>query len=187
MSAESPVLSVIVRKFRESERDAANEVLARFEQALRGQPGFLEVRHNAPTKESGGAFATVISFATLSDLIDWEQSETRRRLVNELSEFIEGEVVKNQLWDLDNLLGGLGKSHPPKKWKTVLVLTFWVLVVGACLNWIAGQVSPDFPSGYPRTVMLLVINILLNSYFFLPRSMALLHRFEERQKNRKTS
>ncbi|WP_170763283.1 hypothetical protein [Ruegeria lacuscaerulensis] len=180
MSNTSPVLSVIVRKFRETQREAANEVLARFELALKTQPGFIEVRHNAPSNESGGTFATVISFATLEDLISWEQSSTRKEIVEELSQYIEGEVVKNRLWDLDSLLGGLGARHVHQKWKTVSVLTFWVLVVGACLGWIADQISPNFPVGYPRTVVLLICNILLNSYFFLPRSMELLHRLEEK-------
>ncbi len=181
MSNTSPVLSVIIRKFRENQKDAANEVLYRFELALKAQPGFIEVRHNVPSSESAGTSATVISFATLDDLIAWEQSTTRREIVEELSQYIEGEVVKNRLWDLDSLLGGLGATHAHKKWKTVTVLTFWVLVVGACLGWIVDQISPDFPAGYPRTVVLLICNILLNSYFFLPRSMALLHRLEERR------
>ncbi len=185
MTDKSPVLSVIVRKFREADIAAANEVLVRFEQALNRQSGFLEVRHNAPSQETGAAFSTVISFATLDDLIAWEQSDERKELVDELSHFIEGEVVKNRLWDLDSLLGSQSSAHRPKKWKIVLVLTFWVLAVGAVLSWIADLISPDYPSGYLRTVVLLIINILLNSYFFLPRSMALLHRLEEMYRAKK--
>jgi antibiotic biosynthesis monooxygenase (ABM) superfamily enzyme len=178
MSGSSPVLSVIIRKFRQADMDAANEVLARFEQALIQHPGFIEVRHNAPNSESSDAFSTVIAFASLDDLVAWEQSATRAELVEELSHFIEGTVVKNRLWDLDSLLGSGGGHQAPKKWKTVLVLTFWVLIVGAILSWIADIISPAYPEGYPRSVVLLIFNILLNSYFFLPRSMALLHRFE---------
>ncbi|MGI9355172.1 MAG: hypothetical protein ACR2PF_08455 [Rhizobiaceae bacterium] len=186
MADQSPVLSVIIRKFREVDTAAANEVLVRFEQALRAQPGFIEVRHNAPSPDTGDAFSTVIAFATLDDLIGWEQSQTRAELVEELSQYVEGEVVKNRLWDLDALLGSRNTAHPTKKWKTVLVLTFWVLVVGAVLGWIADLISPDYPTGYPRTVVLLVCNILLNSYFFLPRSMGLLHRIEETYRSAKS-
>ena len=180
MPDTSPVLSVIIRKFRDSDMAAANEVLVRFEQALHRQPGFIEVRHTAPSRDSGEAMSTVIAFATLDDLIAWEQSQARADLVEELAQFIEGDVVKNRLWDLDSLLGSQNHANPPKKWKTVLVLTFWVLVVGAVLSWVADMISPNYPEGYPRTVVLLIINILLNSYFFLPRSMALLHRFEDK-------
>jgi len=180
MSDKSPILSVIIRKFRKADMAAANEVLVRFEEALQVQPGFIEVRHNAPSRETGEAFSTVIAFDTLDDLIAWEQSRTRKDLVEELSRFVEGEVVINRLWDLDSLLGSQSTTHPAKKWKTVLVLTFWVLVVGAVLGWIADLISPQYPTGYLRTVLLLVINILLNSYFFLPRSMVLLHRVEEK-------
>ncbi len=186
MTDKSPVLTVIVRKFRETDIAAVNEVLDRFESALRSQPGFIEVRHDISSNRKGEASATVISFATLDDLIDWEQSSIRKELVEELSHYIEGEVVKNRLWDLDSLLGSQSVSHPHRKWKTVLVLTFWVLVVGAVLSWIADLISPDYPTGYSRTVVLLIFNILLNSYFFLPRSMALLHKVEEKFRKRNT-
>ncbi len=185
MPEAAPVLSLIIRKFRSSDMDAVNEVLVRFEQALRRQPGFVEVRHNAPSAESE-AFSTIIAFATTDDLVAWEQSQTRDELVRELAQYIEGEVMKNQLLGIESLLGQQGASPHPKKWKTVLVLTFWVLVVGAVLNWIADMISPDYPTGYPRTVVLLIFNILLNSYFFLPKSMALLHRFEERRRKKRS-
>ncbi|NKB54383.1 MAG: hypothetical protein GKR97_19620 [Rhizobiaceae bacterium] len=185
MTDTSPVLSVIIRKFRKSDMPAANEALVRFKQALEMHPGFIEVRHNAPSQGSDDAFSTVISFATLDELIAWEQSSTRAALVEELSHFIEGDVVKNRLDGLDSLLGPQNAAHPPQKWKIVLVLTFWVLVVGAVLSWIADLISPDYPVGYLRNVVLLIFNILLNSYFFLPRSMALLHRLEDKfQSNR---
>jgi antibiotic biosynthesis monooxygenase (ABM) superfamily enzyme len=173
----SPILSVIVRKFRDADKEVANDVLTRFEKALETSPGFLGVRHNHPSNENDGTFSTVISFRSLDDLIAWEQSELRKEIVEELSQYIEGEVVKNRLWDIDSLLV---RPDPPRKWKAVFVLTFWVLLVGACLDWIADSISPDFPSGYARFVFLLVINILLNSYFFLPRSMAILHRIEDK-------
>ncbi|MEP2533227.1 hypothetical protein [Shimia sp.] len=160
--------------------EAANEILERFEQALKLQPGFIEVRHNAPSQETGDTFSTVLAFATLDDLIGWEQSKARAELVTELSAYTEGEVVKNRIWNLETLLGNQNAGHPPKKWKTVLVLTFWVLVVGAVLGWIADLISPNYPTGYIRGVILLIFNILLNSYFFLPRSMALLHRLEDK-------
>jgi hypothetical protein len=60
----------------------------------------------------------------------------------------------------------------------VLVLIFWVFAVGAVLGLIADAVSPDFPAGFPRYALRLIINIVLNSYIFLPKSMAFLHRFE---------
>jgi antibiotic biosynthesis monooxygenase (ABM) superfamily enzyme len=110
MADKSPVLSVIVRRFRPSDRDAADEVLSRFEEALHSWPGFLGVRHNQASPGGDGAMATVISFRTLGDLIAWEQSDTRKNIVEELSQYIEGEVVKNQLWDLNALLGG---PRPP--------------------------------------------------------------------------
>jgi len=177
MPENSPVLSVIIRKFREADKAAANEVLGRFEEALHAWPGFVGVRHNRSSAHGDEAMATVISFRTLDDLIAWEQSDVRKKMVAELSYFIEGEVVKNQLWDLDALLGS---GHPPKKWKTVLVLIFWVFAVGAVLGWVADVLSPDFPTGFARYALLLVINIVLNSYFFLPKSMALLHRIERK-------
>lgn len=177
MSNQSPVFSVIIRKFREEETDAVNTALGHFEEALNAWPGFLGIRHNQSTSENHETLATVISFETLDDLIAWEQSNTRANIVEELSHYIQGEVVKNRLWDLEALLGN---TPPPKKWKAVLVLTFWVFVVGAILGLIADFISPDFPTGFARYAVLLTINIILNSYFFLPKSMALLHRLEKK-------
>lgn len=181
MPDASPVLSVVIRKFREADEESVNAVLGRFEAALQAWPGFLGVRHNHPSSEAGGAMATVISFKSLDDLIAWEQSDIRKKMVEELSHFIEGEVVKNQLWDLDALLG---TNRPPKKWKTVLVLIICVFAVGAVLGWLADAVSPNYPTGFARYAILLIINIVLNSYIFLPKSMALLHRIEARIANR---
>ena len=177
MQNKSPIISVIIRKFRESDKDAANEVLDRFEEALKAAPGFLGIRHDIPPAGGPGSLATVISFVSVEDLIAWEQSDARKNIVEELSHYIDGEVVKNRLWDLDALLG---RNHPPRKWKAVLVLIFWVFVVGAFLEWGADSISPDFPAGFARYAFLLVINIVLNSYIFLPKSMAILHQIENK-------
>ncbi len=177
MPNKSPVFSVIIRKFREEEMDAVNSALNHFEEALEAWPGFLGISHNQSSQENYGTLATVISFETLDDLIAWEQSNTRATIVEELSHYIEGAVVKNRLGDLETLLGN---TPPPKKWKAVLVLTFWVFVVGAILGSIADLISPDYPTGFARYAVLLTINIILNSYIFLPKSMVLLHQLEKK-------
>ncbi len=177
MAKNSPVLSVIVRKLHEADKGAAKKSLDRLEQTLREWPGCLGVSHDHSLIDEQDTIATVISFKTLEDLIAWEQSTQRIEHAEALAQFTDGNVIKNRLSGIDSLLG---TNHPPQKWKTVLVLTFWVLVVGAALGWVADSISPDVPSGYWRGVLLLIINILLNSYIFLPKSMALLQRVEEK-------
>jgi len=172
----SPVISVIVRKFHESDRSSAEEVLQRFDGALRSWPGFLKIIHNPPIHGNDGYFSTVVSFKTLDDLIAWEQSDLRKNLVDELAEYIDGEVVRNRLWNLGALLE---KAQPVKKWKTVLVLILWILGLGAILGWILDIVSPNFPTGFVREALLITINVTLISYIALPKSMALLAWVED--------
>ncbi len=173
----SPVFLVIYRKFREQEMHAVNAALDQFEEALEDWPGFLGIHHIQSSPGDQAKLTTLVSFATLDDLIKWEQSDARSKIVAELSNYIEGSVVKNRLLDLDVLLVS---TPTPKKWKTVLVLTFWVFVVGAILELIADFLSPNYPEEFSRYALLLTLNIILNSYFFLPKSMQFLHQLEKR-------
>lgn len=162
-----PVLSVIVRRFRHEMRDDVERLVGRIGAAVSRQAGFIRVQNDFSSKGGDDELVTVFSFDTRENLERWVASPVRVGLVRELDGLSTDDVTHTR-FDALAMLASPTKSI--RKIETVLILIFWILVMGRVLGLIADLVLPEWLDRIWRDALIIVINVLLISYILLPWS-----------------
>ena len=181
MADATPVLSVILRRYRPEVAQEIEALEAGIRDAVQRCRGFVDLRSSR--SEQGGIceLVTVFTFASDADLARWNASEARADYVARLDAISESAPVQARFDDLSLLPGPKAQL---RKIEVVAVLIFWIVVIAEVLTLLAGYVLPDRFTGFWREVLLISVNVLLISYIFLPWSSQALTRLKSRLRAR---
>ncbi|WP_281856163.1 hypothetical protein [Litoreibacter halocynthiae] len=172
-----PVLSIIVRRFEDEFKDDIMQSLEQLQKAAANEEGYLG-DHNSLSKQ-GDCYelVNVFSFDSRKNLERWESSDLRKDCLADLDQHPQ-KVTKHPHVDEFSLF--LSPRSRVSKIEIVVILIFWILVLGAALGYFADLLLPEtFPAAV-RTVLLISINVVLISYVFLPWTSKLLTRLKTR-------
>lgn len=172
-NASSPILSVIVRRYRTRNATAFNRVSDEIQKAVAVQPGFVRLQNERSDHRDVQQLVTVFAFETRDQLEAWEASDRRKSLMRELDKLSQDGSSHTRFGDLA-VLGS--RRSPITKAETVVILIFWIAVLGAALQGVAGVVLPDAVSGIWRHLLIVSVNVVLISYLFLPWTSCLWSR-----------
>ncbi|MBO1520127.1 hypothetical protein [Oceanisphaera pacifica] len=164
---ERPLLSVIVRRFPKKLMAKIERSLGKTQQAMANQPGFVGLQNSFSHHADYSELVTVFAFDSSESLNQWETSPLRNSFVTELDLYSQDSVTHAQFDDLALLL------HPRaqlRKIETVAILIFWILLLGNILRYLADEYLPGLLAPHWRNSILVLINVVLISYVFLPWS-----------------
>ncbi|MBO9457392.1 hypothetical protein J7376_19365 [Paracoccus sp. R12_1] len=164
---ERPVLSIIVRRFALEYKDDILHSLDQLQQAAADQKGYLG-DHNSLSRESDGyQLVNIFAFSSRENLDSWEDSEVRKSCLAELDRHPQEATEPARFDDIAQLLQPASKIS---KIEIVVILIFWIVVLGAVLGHLAEFILPESFLRTGRSVLLISVNVVLISYIFLPWS-----------------
>ncbi len=176
-NAVHPVLSVIVRKFRQEHECDVGRSLVKIQQAVTTQPGIVGLQNSLSTAEDCCELVTVFAFDSHDNLNRWKMSPIREGFVAELDQYSQNSATHEQFGNLAWLL------HPKayvRKIETVGILIFWILVLGTPLRHLTEILLPGLLAPFWEETLLVSVSVVLISYFFLPWSCKMLTRLKAR-------
>lgn len=176
-----PVLSVVVRRFRQGLAEEIERSVVRIQAAVATQPGFVGLQNSVSRKEDFDELVTVFAFESREHLDLWESCPVRRRLVEALDRHSHDAIRHTQFGDLAQLLR---PGVQIRKFEIVLILIFWIIVAGSLLRRLSDLVLPDVGAPAWLNVLLVSVNVVLISYVLLPWSSSMLMRLKARLRGR---
>lgn len=174
---ERPLLSVIVRRFPQRLQREIEQSLGKTQRAMANQPGFVGLQNSFSHEDGYCELVTVFAFDSVDSLEKWKSSPIRKGFVKELDIYSQDSVTHAQFGDLALLL------HPQaqlRKIETVAILIFWILSLGGFLRYLADFFLPGIFEPYWRNVLLVLVNVMLISYIFLPWSSMIVTKLKAR-------
>ena len=162
-----PVLSVIVRRFKAAARPEIQASLARLQAAAAQQSGYMGGQNDVSETDGICEITTVFAFDTRTNLSRWEKSDVRNVILTELNQHPQESPNRTTFEGLAILL------HPAstlQKFEVVLILIFWILLIGAGLGFLADITLPPTVPPIVRQVLIVTLNVVLISYVLLPWS-----------------
>lgn len=176
MSKEQrPLLSVIVRRFPQQLERAIEKSLGKTQRAMANQPGFVGLQNSLTHEDGYCELVTVFAFDSDENLENWKRSPIRDGFVKELDIYSQDSVTQVQFGDLALLLHPKAKL---RKIETVAILIFWILLLGNSLHYLADLYLPGILAPHWRNAVLVLINVMLISYLFLPWSSMIVTRIK---------
>lgn len=172
---ERSLLSVIVRRFPPSLAGDVEKTLEKTQDAMANQPGFVGLQNSLSHEHDYCELVTVFAFDCADNLEQWKRSPLRDRFVKELDIYSQDSVTQVQFDDLAVLLDPKAKL---RKIETVAILIFWILLLGNVLRYVADLYLPDIFSAPWRNTLLILVNVLLISYIFLPWTSRIVTRLK---------
>ena len=172
-----PIVSIIIRRFRQEFEQDIMQSLRELQIVAAKQPGYLGDQNHLSHDRGCCELVNVFAFDSTKNLERWETSDERARHLKILDAFPQEKSNHVKFDELEPLLGPQSNTS---KIEIVLILIFWIVLIGAVLGYLADFLLPaSFPQ-FGRTVLLISINVVLISYFFLPWSSKLLGRLKSR-------
>lgn len=172
-----PILSVIVRRFRQEFADDIENSIASIQQAVADQPGFVGLQNSISPKKDDCELVTIITFDTQENLEKWDGSPVRKKLVTALDRLSRDDATNTQFNDLSLLTLS---STGVKKGETIVMLIFWISVLSNLLRYPVNFFVPDSVHQFWRGTLQTTIIVVLISYIFLPFSSIMLTRLKAR-------
>lgn len=170
-----PVLSIVVRRFGAEDEAGIMGALTALQRAAARQPGYLGDHNSLARTAQGCELVNVFAFESHDHLAAWEQCDIRRRHLADLDRLPQQATSHTRLDALTELL------NPPsrlRKIEIVVILIFWILLLGSLLGWIADHLLPTALPLAWRSALLVAVNVVLISYLFLPWSGSLVTRLK---------
>lgn len=174
---ERPVLSVIVRRFRQEFADDIENSITSIQKAVADQPGFAGLQNSLTAKKDGCELVTIIAFDTQENREKWDSSPVRMHFVQELDRLSQDYATNTNFGDLTLLTHS---AAGVKKGETIVMLIFWILVLSNLLSYPADLFLPDSLGPFWRSALLTSIIVILISYVLLPFSSIRLTRLKAR-------
>ncbi|MHA6325493.1 hypothetical protein [Roseivivax sp. CAU 1753] len=140
-------------------------------------PGYLGEQNSLSEGETTCELVTVFAFDSRRNLERWERSTLRIQFLAELDRHPQESSKHTTFDDLARLLHP--RSHVSKI-EVVLILIFWIVVLGGLLDYLADIILPGAVPPMARSVLLISVNVILISYVFLPRTSMALTRLKMR-------
>lgn len=168
-----PILSVIVRRFRQEFSDDIETAIKSIQQAVADQPGFVGLQNSLTSKTSDCELVTIITFDTQEHLERWNVSALRKRFVAELDQISQDNATNTQFGDITLLAQSKGGI---KKRETVIILIFWILILNNSLPYPINFLFSEVLGPFWRSSLTTCIIVVLLSYVLLPFSGIMLTR-----------
>lgn len=162
-----PILSIIVRRFGSEYKDAIMHSLGQLQKAAADQTGYLGDHNSLSKNDDYYELVNVFAFDLQKALERWENSDMRTKCLADLDRHPQEATNPTQLGDFAELLRPKSKTS---KIEVVLILIFWIVVLGEFLRYLAGLLLPENFSHTWSSILLISVNVVLISYFFLPWS-----------------
>lgn len=164
-----PVTVVVRRRVKPGREAAYEDWLNRLTAASAALPGYLGAEFHRPASP-GQDYVSVFRFDSPAHLRDFEQSDLRRRFLDEVAPLVEADAVWERMTGLefwfDPPKGTVVAQPSPHRMAAVLVVVVFVLVLA--INLAAGP----FMAAWPLPVRLLVtvvLQVCLMTYVIMPR------------------
>ena len=158
----SDLTIVISRKVKKGSENQFRMVIEEMKEELKKRPGFRNIKDISKNFESNQLAISLITFSNLDDLLMWEQSSNKKKIISKLKDLVEGDVQKELLGDINVL----AQSDPtPERWKTVLVLIGWIFVLGAIVQSVLSFILPSSIPSFLFKLISISITVLLISYW----------------------
>lgn len=168
--AGGPVTTVVTRHVRPDRRADYEAWLERLLAEARDLPGYLGAEVHPPAADSAQAtYTSVFRFDDLEHLRAFEQSELRRRYLDEVSDYVEADAIWNTHTGLEMWFAPPpGTVVPqPVRWRMALVLGTVVYVLVLVFGAIAAATIGGLP--FPiRLAVVIAVEITLMTYAILP-------------------
>lgn len=172
---ERSLLSVIVRRFPQQLTSDVEKSLRKTQAAMASQPGFVGLQNSLTDEDGYCELVTVFAFDCADNLDKWKRSPIRDRFVKQLDVYSQDSVTQVQFDDLALLLDPKAQL---RKIETVAILIFWILLLGSALRYLADLYLPNIFAPELQNALLILVNVLLISYIFLPWSSMIVTRLK---------
>lgn len=168
-AGESPGTVVVTRRVKPGHEAAYEDVVRRLQADARALPGYLGATVQRPAGGRGET-TSVIRFATVEHLREFEASEIRTRFLAAVAPHVEADAVWQRLTGLEFWFAPPAGTVVPQPSAArmalllIVVVYVLVLVVGSAV----GALLPAWP--YPaRLLLTIVVEVLLMTYWLMPR------------------
>lgn len=180
MNKTSQQITVVIsRRVKTGFEQEFQSSLEELHSALKNHSGFVELKQLATTENAGQQkVISLVTFASLNDFLAWEASSARKQLLAKLQLLVDGEIHKEMLGDI-NLLA---TSKPAQqKWKTVIALIGWIIILGFLINPLLQLILPITTPELLTKLIATSITVLLISYGLLPLTMKLIAKLSSKE------
>ncbi|WP_146589649.1 hypothetical protein [Puniceibacterium confluentis] len=172
-----PVLSVIVRRFRQEYSGDIESAIRDIQKTLADQPGFIGLQNRITRKSDGCELVTVFTFDTQENLERWESSPVRHSYAKDLDRLSQDAATNTPFGNLALLVSTNARIT---KEETVVILIAWILVLGQVLGPAVNLLLPESVEPFWRNTLMTAIIVTLISYVLLPASSLFLTRLKAR-------
>jgi len=164
---DTPLLSVIVRRFNQHQEVQLQQAINNIQKEVSQQAGFVGLQNSFSHSKNYCELVTVFTFDSEESLENWKRSSTRQAFVERLDKYSHGDVTHAQF---DNLGLLLPEKAQLRKIEMIVILIFWILLLGAGLRHLTNTLIPGILNPFIQNALLISTSVLLISYFFLPWS-----------------
>lgn len=137
-----PVTAVASFRLKPGNRNRYAEIHARLSELLHAYPGFLRTELFAPIEGVQEETVVVLAFDTRQHLDAWLESEERRRLLEEIDPYIEGDRTMNVVGGFAGWFGLPGMARV-KTWKQATIVLLAIVPTSLVLTGLRMWLLPD--------------------------------------------
>ncbi len=172
-SPAEAVTVVITRRVRAGCEAGYEAWLSRLQASARGLPGYMGVTTQRPAAGRPREYVSVLRFATLEALRQFESSDLRRQALAEVVDLVEADATWEQLTGLEFWFTpppGTTVPQPSRARMALLLVAVvfgLVLSIGSVVNIVVAQLPFAVP--YPlRLLVTVAIEVMVMTYWLMP-------------------
>lgn len=165
------VTVIIRRRVRADKLGDYEDWLHRFQaEAHHLLSGYLGVTTQRPSGSASREYVSILRFATLEDLQQFEASELRSRYLAEVVPYVEADAIWEKLSGLEFWFSApAGTVMPqPSRFRMAIVMIAVVFGLVLSIGTLVGMVLVDMPQPL-RLLVTIVIEVFFMTYWLMPR------------------
>jgi hypothetical protein len=177
--AAGSVTVVVTRRVRRGRESAYEDWLRRLLAEAATLPGYLGASIQRPAPgATAPEYTSVFRFDSVAHLRAFEQSDLRRRYLQEVVDYVEADATWQRLTGLEFwFTPPPGAAVPqPSRWRMALLLVVVVYLLVLSIGQVVAAVLGSAPAAV-RLLVTIVLEVLLMTYVLMPRLTRALARW----------
>lgn len=167
---DQPVTLIIKRHVKPGQEANYENWLQRFQAEGRSMPGYLGVTTQRPARGSAQPYVSLMRFAGLDALREFEASELRARYLAEVAPYVQGDAIWEHLSGLEFWFSPpAGTVVPqPSRFRMAVVMIAVVFTLVLSIGSLIGMLLADLPFAV-RLLVTIAIEVFFMTYWLMPR------------------
>lgn len=167
---EGPVTVSIARKIKQG----AEARYEQWEKAIINEaskfPGYLGTNFLRPNDATQNKYIIIYRFDSYQNANAWETSEVRKKWLDKIAPYLEGEAVRQKKTGLEVWfeLPEIEAAKPAPRYKMAIILTVTLYILSVSLNLLLRPILKDVPLPV-NILVILVINVILMTWVVMPK------------------